>query len=286
MSEKRQNVVQKTQFNLLPIQQNRKYADSIQVYLNILVLAPMNANVPSEARHLLRTMIVSRKGAIASQLRQVMMAAGFNDINVSNSFLGGLKEAKERDTQIILFDAETAIGSEISSQQFVEYAKKLRKDMILIAVSQEPSGDNLFSLLQVGTKGFLIPPFTPAALEEAFEQIKEGNELSEDVLQAEDRDTAFAKMLADDLDRLAKNVRANERRSEEASKAMDEFRRMVKMARFFSQLGDKVLFQRFYDHVEQLASKDEEDDDNPKTRLRKTREKLRQQRLKELQDEK
>ena len=248
------------------------------------MLPGMSRSVPSaltEARHRVSVLIVCKKGTNSSALRNALISIGFDQIAACNNYVAGLSEAKERSAQLILFDAETPEGSGMSAKQYVEAVQQVSKNPVLIAVSMEPSGEDLFELLKSGAKGFLSPPLTSAALEEVFSQIQAGFELSEEVLQAEDKDEAFAELIREQLDTVAASIKAASNANESAdaiSKRAKGLYDVVKMAQFFSESDDEALMQkvlkRCLEHAERV------DDEAEKSRLRKTREMLKKQRQK------
>lgn len=226
-------------------------------------------------------LIVCKKGEISSQLRSVLLGIGFNSVNSASGYVNGLVYAKENDISLVFFDAETPDGSELTATQFVENLRKLRKNSIPVAVSIKGTGDSLFTLLKAGAKGFLLPPFTPGAVEEVFVAVQSGMQLSEDVLNAEDRNKKFAELIQEQLDKVSEIVKKNpgtELNQEALERRMQGFNETVRVAKFFCESSEQALMTTLHSHLIQRS--EEMDQMANQTRLRLTRQKLKEQRSK------
>jgi hypothetical protein len=239
------------------------------------------SQILKEARHTMGVLVAGIKGQSSSQLRQALMQIGFNEIIVSPSFAAALAEVKSKPISLVFFDGEAPKTSDVTSTQFAEICCKLKKDIYTIAVCNDASGDKMFGLLKVGTKGFLLPPFIPGAIEDVFLRIQSGIEMSKDVLTAEDRNAKFAEIIYDQLNKTVeilaeakKNL--NIKSTEKITSPLQEF---VRMAKFFCEQSESALVNKIHEHFIERASKI--DEESEKTRLRNTREMLKQRRNRE-----
>lgn len=149
-------------------------------------------------------LVVCQKGATSSQIRQAMKALGFVQISTAPSHVAAIQRVKTRPFTHVLFDAR---ASDMPAIDFVTQMLELETNAILIAVSEQPRIDDVFSLLRVGGRGFLVPPFTTDQLEEVLLSATEGPKLSEAVLNAPDRNGAFTAVILNNLYRLSVSMR-------------------------------------------------------------------------------
>lgn len=234
-----------------------------------------------EARHTMRVLIAAIKGQVSSQLRQALMQIGFNEIIVSPSYLAGLAEIKDKQISLVFFEGDTPKGSDITAHQFSETALKLKKDVCTIAVCSEASGDKMFGLLKVGTKGFLLPPFIPGAIEDVFVRIQSGIQLSKEVLSADDRNQKFAEIIYDQLNKTVEMLTTAKKNLnfKEHDRLTTPLHELIRMARFFCEHSESALMEKVHEiFIERVARLEDEAD---KTRLRHTREMLKQRRNRE-----
>jgi hypothetical protein len=89
------------------------------------------------------------------------------------------------------------------TKEFVEAVVEIDKNVILLPVSANPQIDDVFGLLQGGSRGYLVTPFTMETLEEVLERAKDGPPLSENVLRAPDRNAALVNALLNNLCKVA-----------------------------------------------------------------------------------
>ncbi|MCB0319317.1 MAG: response regulator [Bdellovibrionales bacterium] len=233
-------------------------------------------NVLDQPRHLLPVLIVA-KSATSSQLRQVFMAIGFNQISTSSGYRAALADAKENRPKIVFFDDD--LGEDgadaLTKYKFVSAIQALVRDVVIVALSQNATGEEMFNLMKVGCKAFLVPPCNAGAVEGVFLQIRDGGEISKELLHAEDRTGAFLEYIIRRLDWLASDLK-----SKPNGAGVDErikgFRNLVQMATFFCESQEPPFAERAVEVLIQHA--EDLDKMAAQTRLRKTREMLRAQR--------
>lgn len=224
-----------------------------------------------ESRHRLRALIVCKKAAIGTQLRQAFLGVGFNDVKSSSDYKVAVNIISDEKPDLVLFDAETPEASEILAPTFVDLALKCHPSLALIAVSLEPAGEYLSGLLQRGVRAFLIPPFTSGAIEDVFVQLQSGLELSAQILMGEGRQLAFSQVISQELDRTAGLLKDCKSRTDEFENLIEPLRESIKLSPFFCD-DEQMLFKTAYEHF--IAHADKLDTAWQQTRLRSNREML------------
>lgn len=206
----------------------------------------MNERKMAHDRGQFSVLVTCSKGAVSSQLRQALKALGFSQISSAPSHVNAHERAKTRHFSHIIFDAKS---SDMPAIDFVDQLMEIEEEAIMIAISEEPRIDDVFSLLRAGARGFLIPPFTTDMLEEVLVEATEGGQLSEAVLNAPDRNGAFTAVILNNLYRLSVSMR---QAREFASAARDvesyeyQLRESVELAQLFcdgpeEDLRDKIV---------------------------------------------
>lgn len=151
-----------------------------------------------------QVMVVSSKGSTSSQLRQALKSLGFTQITAAPSHLQGLERTRARNFTHILFEASP---TDMPTLEFVTKVLELESNCIMVAISEQPKIDDVFSLLRAGARSFLVPPFTLDSIEDILKQATEGPALSDAVLNAPDRNAAFVAVILNNLYRLSVSMR-------------------------------------------------------------------------------
>src|SRR5690606_26371822 len=121
---------------------------------------------------------------------------------------------------------------------FLSQVRRLDPETVTVASSNEPRTDDVFRLLQLGARGFLVFPFTSEALDESMVFATKGKPIPEHVLQAVDRNVGFVALIASAIDRAAEVLKysvVSEKDMNEVPVAMASLRRTVETARLFGQ---------------------------------------------------
>jgi hypothetical protein len=229
-------------------------------------------------RHLLRIHIISPKGTVSSQIRTALITIGFDKISMGNSFTDSLENLKDDPAELIFFDVENTTTRDIPAKQFVDLVKEQSENVSLIAFFTEVSGDRLFRLLQAGAQGFLLGPFTSGSVEGVFLLLKSGFDLNIEICHCKTPQEAFSTLIVEQLDYVAQAAAnsADFDTPEVREKILSPLSQTVKTARLLCDSDIQELYDQTYIKMYDLA--DKADRDYNATRLRKTREKLREQR--------
>jgi DNA-binding NarL/FixJ family response regulator len=145
--------------------------------------------------------VVGKKTINPSQVKYMLKSLGFRNCTTFQSHFSLLqtKESINRFTHI-LFDARE---DDVALGDFVKSVLKQHPAAILVALTAAPRIDNVFELICRGARGFLVTPLNLDMVEEVLVRATDGSPFSETILQAEDRNHAFAEFVLNHLYRLA-----------------------------------------------------------------------------------
>ncbi len=146
------------------------------------------------------TLVVGRDNPILPQLRTALKSIGMLDVFPAESYSAAIVAAQVRNYTHVLFDTAE---SDMPALTFVQAMLKIRKDAVLVALSNDPAVDNVFDLIRAGARGFLVPPPTIGSVESVLISATSGPPFSEAILRAKDRNQLFADMILDLLYRAA-----------------------------------------------------------------------------------
>lgn len=219
---------------------------------NILVVEPE----PSE-RNLMRTML---KGL------------GYLGVAESPNHLASLDKFEGRKFTHIIFDAKR--GNYPLTEWFTQ-VMEIAPNIIAIPSSANPSVDDVFELLLLGAKGYLVKPFTRDTLDLSVTLATKGEPIPDIVKQARDRNEALVAIMMSSLDRLATVHRQSkqfETALRELPRAQAALQRASDLALMFAKGGENGLV----DALERFCV---EKSRGPATRLGRLRKRLSSTRL-------
>lgn len=230
---------------------------------------PMKRNLHD--RQWCKILVVSNTGAVSMQMRQLLKAMGFAHIAVASTHIQGLDRAKTRNFTHVMFDAKP---TDMPTVDFVQQMLAIEEQGILVAISDQPRIDDVFGLLRAGARGFLVPPFTVDNTEEVLIRATEGPALSEAVLNAPDRNGAFAAVILNNLYRVSvamRQAREFETAARDATIYMYALRESIEMGLLFCQGGEAELRDKIAEGCINRAK-------DAATRLGRLRKKLKRER--------
>lgn len=225
-----------------------------------------------KARTNVSTLVISRSGPASNQIRGALKSIGFMKLTACSTHVAGLDRIKGRNFQLVIFDAA---NTDMPAAEFVSQALGLDGTSVLIAVSSEPRIDDIFGLLRVGARGFVVAPFTIEILENVLSRADEGPPFSEVVLQAPDRNAALSAVVLNNLYRLSVLMR-QAREFESAKKDIQRYRaalsESMELAVLFCEHGNETcLVERIVDDCIARAN-------TASSRLGRMRQKLQRER--------
>lgn len=178
-----------------------------------------------------------------NHLRTTLKALGFGTIVDSPSHLAALEKFEGRRFTHVIFDAKK---SNYPMKEWLTQVIEIDSHIIAMPASANPSVDDVFDLLVIGARGYLVKPFTFDSVEQAVLMATKGEPIAEAVLQAKDRNEALVAIMLSSLDKLATVYRQSlqfETAAREIPKAMSNLQRASELAHTFAKGGPEGLIE-------------------------------------------
>ncbi|MDD2943498.1 MAG: hypothetical protein PHC51_11110 [bacterium] len=226
----------------------------------------------------LSVLVVHSNSMIMNQIRQSLKTLGFMKITSCPSHMAGLDRIKTRTFPVIFMEAK---ATDMPVIEFVCKVLEMDGESAMIAITAQPKIDDVFGFLKHGGKGFLVCPFTADIVEETLVRAKEGPPISEAVLSAPDRNTAFSGVILNNLYRnavLMRQVREFPNLQKELARSFKQFSESCEMGKIFCEGGENFLREKIMETCIARANV-------ASTRLGRTRKKLMKKRLNEAGEE-
>lgn len=188
-------------------------------------------------------MIVDSDATVRASLRQTLIALGFGGISDATDHVLALQKLEQRKFSHVIFEAKK---TNMPSRDFLIAALELDDSLVGIPSSYEPTIDDVFDLLVVGARGYVVKPFTEAGLEDAMLMATKGDPISDAILFARNRNEALASLILTSLDRLATTMRQAqqfETARHELPRLRMALRRAIDIGRTFAKGGEIMLLQ-------------------------------------------
>ena len=212
-------------------------------------------------------LIVEREPAELEGLRSALLALGYGATTASGDHDTALKMVYGRNYSHIIF---TAQKTSITARDFISKAHEVDPKAIPVVTSWDPQVDEVFDLLRLGARGFIVKPFSIQSLDAAILFATKGDPFSQVILEAQDRNEAFSALLAATLDKLADTCAHSRKLSAPGAVIkhyQHEFSSVSRLARCFAKGGEEALLKRMVDFFVNLA-------EGPATRLGRLRKRL------------
>lgn len=226
----------------------------------------------SQERQKAKILVVCGSGMTGSQLRQALKTIGFTNVSAAASHVQALERIKGgRSFTHVIFDAK---ATDMPALDFVQAIMAVEEEATLIAISETPKVDDVFGLLKAGARGFLVPPFNTDTVESVFVRATEGPALSEAVLNAPDRNSAFVAVVLNNLYKLSVSMRQAREFPSAAREVVTygfALRESMEMAQLFSEGSDDDMRDKIIEGCINRAK-------DAATRLGRLRKKLKRER--------
>lgn len=173
--------------------------------------------------------------------RTMLKGLGYSSISESPNHLASLDKFEGRKFSHIIFDAKKG---NCPMQEWFTQIMEIAPEIIAIPASADPSVDDVFELLLMGAKGYLVKPFTRDSLDLSVTLATKGEPIPDIIKQARDRNEALVALMMSSLDRLATVQRQSQQFETaflELPRAMAAFRRASDLALMFSKGGEDGL---------------------------------------------
>jgi two-component system chemotaxis response regulator CheY len=176
-------------------------------------------------------------------MRTMLKALGFTAISESPNHLASLEKFEGRKFSHIIFDAKK--GNYPLRDWFTQVIE-IAPSIIAIPSSANPSVDDVFELLLLGARGYLVKPFTRDTLDLSVIMATKGEPIADCVKQARDRNEALVAIMMASLDKLAtiqRQASQFETAKREVPRAQAALRRAQDLALTFAKGGEDGLIR-------------------------------------------
>lgn len=188
-------------------------------------------------------LIVEPDGGERNLLRTTLKGLGFTTIAEAPNHMVALDKFEGRKFTHIIFDAKKG------NYPVVEWFKQvieIAPEIVAIPASANPGIDDVFEILLLGAKGYLVKPFNRETLDQSVMLATKGEPIPDVVRQARDRNEALVAIIMSSLDRLATVYRQSkqfETAARELPRAVAALRRSSDLALTFAKGGETGLIE-------------------------------------------
>lgn len=201
------------------------------------------ANMSDAERSTSSILLVEPEPTDRNLMRTMLKGLGFTSIIESPNHLASLEKFEGRKFTHIIFDAKKGnYPVRDWFTQVIEFAPSI----IAIPSSANPSVDDVFELLLLGARGYLVKPFTRDTLDLSVVMATKGEPIADCVKQAKDRNEALVAIMMSSLDRLAtvqRQASQFETARREVPRAQAALRRAQDLALTFAKGGEDGLIR-------------------------------------------
>jgi two-component system chemotaxis response regulator CheY len=200
-------------------------------------------NMSDTERATSRILLVEPEPTDRNLMRTMLKGLGFSAITESPNHLASLEKFEGRKFTHIIFDAKK--GNYPIRDWFTQIIE-IAPTIIAIPASSNPSVDDVFELLLLGAKGYLVKPFTRDTLDLSVVMATKGEPMADCVKQAKDRNEALVAIMMSSLDRLAtvqRQASQFETARREVPRAQAALRRAQDLALTFAKGGEDGLIR-------------------------------------------
>lgn len=218
-------------------------------------------------RSALHVLIVDSELGTRNSIRQTLTSLGYLNMSEAPNHALALQKLVERHVTHVIFEAKR---TNMPASDFLQAVLSCDEKIIAIPSSYEPTVDDVFNLLIIGARGYLVKPFTPDSLEMAMLSATKGEAISQAILFAKDRNEALVSLMMTALDRMTvtmKQARSFETANRELPRRILNFRRAVEIAKTFAQGGKPALVETMLEFCIDRSN-------GPATRLGRLRKRL------------
>lgn len=194
-------------------------------------------------RERISIMIIEADTTSRNSLKQALTGLGYLNLCDAPNHLLALKKFEERKISHVIFDAKK---TNMPTKEFLQKLFEMDPNIIAIALSSEPSVDDVFDLLIIGARGYIVKPYNADALDSAIIMATKGEPISEAILHAKNRNEALASLVMTTFGKLATIMRQAEQfetAQREVPRKMLAFKRAMDIARTFADGGDSIFVE-------------------------------------------
>jgi DNA-binding NarL/FixJ family response regulator len=178
-----------------------------------------------------------------NNFRTALKSLGYGGMSDVPNHASALEKIQERKFTHVIFDSKK---TNMPPKEFLQKVLQYDKATIAIPASTEPNVDDVFDLLIMGARGYLVKPFTMDTVEQAIVMATKGEPMADAVLNAKDRNEALVAILMSSLDKAATVMRQAfqfETARRDVPKAIGTLRRSADLAKTFCKGGNDGLIE-------------------------------------------
>ena len=176
-----------------------------------------------------------------NNIKTALKSLGYGGLSDVPSHAAAFDKLSQRNFTHVIFDARS---TNMPPKAFLAKLLEAQSGVIAIPCSFDPQIDEVFDMLIMGARGFLVKPFTTDTVEHAIVMATKGEPMSDAVLQAKDRNEALVAIMMASLDKVAVILRQAsqfETAKREIPKVMTQFRVASELARTFAKDGQEGI---------------------------------------------
>ena len=188
-------------------------------------------------------LIVESEANDRNNMRMAFKSLGYGSFGDAPNHAAALEKLQHRKFTHVIFEAKK---TNMPAKEFLAKVFEGDTSIVAIASSYEPNVDDVFDLLIMGAKGYLVKPFTQDTLEQAVGMATKGEPIAEAVLQAKDRNEALVAIMMASLDKTATILRQAqqfETARREIPRCMANIKRSAELAKTFAKGGENALIE-------------------------------------------
>lgn len=188
-------------------------------------------------------LIVESEANDRNNMRTAFKSLGYGSYSDAPTHAAALEKLGQKKFTHIIFDAKK---TNMTPKEFLHKVFEGDTSIIALPSSYNPNVDDVFDLLIMGAKGYLVKPFTQETLDNAVIMATKGEPMSEAVLQAKDRNEALIAILMGSLDKTAiilRQAQQFETARREIPRAIAGLRRSAELAKTFAKGGENALIE-------------------------------------------
>jgi len=228
---------------------------------------------PSERQNA-SVLVIDPDAIERNNYRTALKQLGYGGVSDCPNHLSAFEKLEQRHFSHVIFVAR---DSNMPVKDFVQKILEAHPKMVCIPASSQPNVDDVFDLLIMGAKGYLVKPFTMDSLDDAVVNATKGEPISDAVLQAKDRNGALVAIVMQSLDRAATTLRQAqqfETARREVPRNIMALRRASDLAHTFAKDGAEGLLEALEEFCIERSK-------GPATRLGRLRKRLKTKRADE-----
>lgn len=178
-----------------------------------------------------------------NNMRLALKNLGYGGLSDAPNHAAALERMAQRKFTHIIFDAKK---TNIPVTDWLQKVLEQEPPPIAIPSSYQPNVDDVFDLMVMGARGYLVKPFTADTVEQAICMATKGDPIADVVLQAKDRNEALVAILMASVDKAATIMRQAqqfETARRELPRALNGMRMSAELARTFAKNGPEGLME-------------------------------------------